>query len=138
MPPVVATPRVTEEVAVPSPAIPPEDLLEEISTVRQEKKVKIDGQVWTLKELVGPDYVRWTSAQSKTMQISTDQKSVQQQGTGDLPPLLISLCLHAPDGTRMTPEAVQKKFYGTGLARLLELCQKLNRFEEKEAEQKKD
>jgi len=108
-----------------------------VSLTLQEKPVKIDGQTWKVKEMMGTQRDKWMKSMSLRMRTDAAGKVSGLKEYDGLHTSLICLCLHDPDGNLVKSD-VADKWPASAQTKLFDLCQKVNGLGEAAEEVKKD
>lgn len=97
----------------------------EFSLQLEERKLKLDGEVYTLRELAGTGRGKYLTGIASRLVINPDTgKPVSMKNFDGLETSLLRLCLYGPDGS-LVPEDIMQKWPSSVLAKLFEMALEL-------------
>lgn len=92
---------------------------------RKEKTVKLGGEPYTIKEMMGTQRDQWLKGMGQRMRTDASGKVVGIKDYAGLHSSLISLCLYGPGGD-LVPAKVIDEWPASVTSKLFEECQRLN------------
>lgn len=114
-----------------------EEVVLDITLVRIEKKVRIDGVIYTVKEMTGQQRDQWLNSMGNRMKMSPDGKPSGLKTYDGIQAGLIGLCLYDKDNVFVPIEKIHQ-WPASAQVKLFDLCQEVNGLNDKAAEEVKN
>ena len=95
-------------------------------SVRQDKKVKVEGEKMVAIEMMSDELANWMKFQAERLSGGKRRPLPTDADFTDYAAQLISMCLHYEDRTTLVPFETISKWGASTLSGLFDICQKLN------------